>query len=53
MFAPLLPQIVELSSKISELDSGVNRYQFEASEHKVSEMSCEYQVSSGNSVHIL
>jgi len=39
MFAPHLPQITDLSSKISELDSGVNRYQFEASEHKVSEVS--------------
>ena len=38
MFAPHLPQIADLSSKISELDSGVNRYQFEASEHKVSEV---------------
>lgn len=59
MFAPHLPQIVELSSKISELDSGVNRYQFEASEHRVSEVSyvntkslleiaytlCEYNLS--------
>ena len=67
MFAPHLPQIADLSSKISELDSGVNRYQFEASEHKVSEVSyvntkslleiaytfCEYNlwIPSCNMVH--
>ena len=28
-------QIADLSCKVSELDSGVNRYQYEASEHKV------------------